>query len=61
MAESKSQALLCPLHCPAGWPGSGTVGATKKVWAEEGLDQNSGLCVHSRAEGQPSQPGMEWG
>lgn len=36
-------------------------GSYKKVWAEEGLGQSSGLCVHSRAEGQPSQPGMEWG
>ena len=56
---------LLPLHCPASWPGSwlgsGTVGATKKGQAEEGRKQNSGLRVHSRADEQPSQPGMEQG
>ena len=56
---------LLPLHCPASWPGnwpgSGMVGTTEKGRAEEGLKQNSGLPVHSRADEQPSQPGMEWG
>ena len=50
---------LLPLQCPASWPGSGTVGATEKGRAEEGLKQNSGLPVHSQADKQPSQPGME--
>ena len=52
---------LLPLQCPASWPGSGTVRAIGKGWAEEGLKQNSGLLVHSRADEQPSQPGMEQG